>query len=313
MRTRSCLQYLVAALAMVAVAGCSGEEPRGDPSHPSAHSFGLMSVTYTHDWQADGIAERNLELTTTAQFVRYSALERAQVARLLALPLDPDADLPERDTCKLYDLTVDLGEQGGLEQSETATVDLLEAGDLTVETSGNTLKLEPRHFPGLLPFISGVAYGEAQNNHAAKSGRVHVSASGGDAVGAFRVDAASPQLPRIGELAGQRPTHEPTLASEQRLNLDWAKAGDTRLDEDVLYIEARVPSATKRDLVLRCSPHDDGTFTIGRADLSNLIRNKRGRLVIELVRLRRTFFAARGLDSGELRIAVRDRTSLELR
>jgi hypothetical protein len=314
MCTRNYLR-LLAALAMLIGAGCSGEEPQGDPSNPSAHSFGLMSVAYTHDWQADGatgLSQQDLELTTTAQFVRYSALERTQVARLLALPLDPDADLPARDACKLYDLTVDLGEEGGLDQSETATVDLLEAGDLTVETSGNKLKLEPRHFPGLLPFISGVAYGEAQSDRAAKSGRVHVSASGGEAVGAFRVDAASPLLPRIHKLAGEGP-REPTLRIDQSLSLSWATPTDeNRLDEDVLYIEARVPSA-KRDLVVRCSPSDDGRFTIGASELAKLASKAGQRLVVELIRLRRTYFAARGLDSGELRISVRDRTSLKLR
>ena len=314
MRYLKSLPSAVALAAVVALGACSGEEPAGDPSSSAAHSFGLMSVSYTHDSlnsSADG-----LELTTTAQFVRYSALERKQVARLLALPLDPDADLPASDHCKLYDLTVDLGEQG-LEPADSATVDLLEAGDLTVETSGGTLKLEPRHFPGLLPFISGVAYGEAQSDRAPKTGRVFVSTPGGEAVGAFRVDAPSPELPRIRQIAGGTPDREPVLSQSQGLAVSWRPAEEaSRHDEDVLYLEARIPSG-KRDLVLRCSPRDDGSFTIAAQELDTL-RNNRSkladhRMVVELIRLRRSYFAARGLDSAELRITVRDRTSLQLR
>ncbi len=316
MHARSILSFLLS-LALVSVAplwGCSsGEEPMVDPAHPAAHSFGLMAVGYTHDWQADADAPEGLELTTTAQFVRYSALDRSQVARLLALPLNPDADLPGVDTCRVYDLTIDLGGAGGLDGRDTATVDLLEAGDLEVETSSGTVKLAPRHFPGLLPFISGVVYGEAQSDHATKTGHVHVGASGGETVGSFRVEGKSPVLPKIATLGGEVPAREPIIGGAHDLALRWARpSADLQQDDDVFYVEVRHPAA-KRDLVLRCTPKDDGRFAITAADLGKLMNGVRGRVVIDLVRVRRTFFAARGLDNGELRVMVRDRASVTLR
>lgn len=305
------MPLLTLGLAGLLSGGC-GSEDLPDVGTEAAHSFGLMSVNYTHDWQSGTTEQRGeLELTTTAQFVRYSALDRPQVSRLLALPLDPATDLPPVDSCKLYDLTVDLGEQSGLDQgSETANVELLEAGDLRVSTSGTSVKLEPRHFPGLLPFISGVVYSEVQSDSARRAGRVSVSASGGETVGAFQVEAASPALPRVEALAGEQPQGEATLRAGDAIDVRWSAS---TVRDEVFYLEARYPAA-KRDLVLRCTPRDDGRFTIGAPELAKLgAATKGNKLVVELARMRRSTFAARGLDQGELRVSVRDRAGLIIR
>lgn len=294
-----CALALLPALALVA---CAGEPPAGEePNAPQAARFGLISVTYGHDWAETG---QGMLLTTAAQFVRYSDLNREQVGRLLALPLDPERDLPALDRCRLDDLSVDLASSVPTEP-ESGSVELLEAGDLQVQTQGRDIRLTPKHFPGLLPFISGVVYGEAEATLVESAGRVRASSAGGEAVGAFVAQLASPGLPRLLEVAGSEPAQPIAQARDRDLTLRWAHPTDAQ-PGDVLYLELRF-SRGQRELALRCRPQDDGSFAIPQPFLVEV----GGQAVLELCRLRRTLFAANGLDQAELRVTVRDTVSLQ--
>ena len=295
---------------LVLSAGCSGPEGLGDDApHGDQGRFGLVSVSYDHDWSH---GEEATPLTTSAQFVRYSALDRDQVARLLALPLDPGRDLPSLDRCKTYSLSADAAAEVALEGDETGSVELVEAGDLRIRTDDKSVTLSPRHFPWLLPFISGVVYGEAQSSTVKKVGLVTVSADGGEAVGAFAVQTSSPALPRIIKVGGVQPSALVTVR-QGPLALTWAGAGaagqdavvETDASADVTYAELRF-QRDKRDMVLRCRVQDDGSFDLPLAGVAA------GRVTLDLVRLRTTQFSASGLDQGELRVAARDRVSLAL-
>jgi len=151
-----CVFPLVLALSW----GCSGPEGLEDGGLEAQKGrFGLVSVSYDHDWSDSGQA---LLLTSTAQFVSYTAMDRDQVARVLALPLDPESDLPSPESCKRYDLSVELFTDE-VDPNKPRNVELLEAGDLRIQTEeGKLVVLAPRHFSWLLPFISGVVYGESQ-------------------------------------------------------------------------------------------------------------------------------------------------------
>jgi hypothetical protein len=294
-------------LLTVVLVGCSGPDGLYDDEDASPGEqgrFGLVYVSYDHDWAESGAAA---VLTTTAQFVRYSAMHWEQVARLLALPLDPDRDLPELEQCKTYDLSVDVMAEEALDAEETGSVELLEAGDLRIQTDGQTVNLSPRHFPWLLPFISGVVYGEAQNSVVNKVGAVKVAAEGGEAVGAFSAQVASPELPRLVRVGTTEPS---ALITAQRgaLALRWAPADDAA-KADVTYAELRYAKG-KQDLALRCRVKDDGLFDLPASLMTEVLS---GKATLEVVRLRRTFFNATGLKQGELRVAVRDRASLELK
>jgi hypothetical protein len=266
-----------------------------------AARFGLISVTYGHVWAETG---QNMLLSTGAQFVRYSAMNRDQVARLLALPLDPDRDLPPPDRCKLYDLSVDLAAAPAAEGEDQGSVELLEAGDLEVQTVGRAVTLAPKHFPGLLPFISGVVYGEAEATLVETVGKVRASTTGGEAVGPFAAQLSSPELPRLIQIGTGGPGQGLALARDRDLPLRWQVSPDPA--GDVVYVELRFGRGG-RDLAVRCQPRDDGAFEIPQAMLSDVS----GRVTVELARLRRTFFSATGLDQGELRVTVRDIATLE--
>ncbi len=115
--------------------GCSGPEELDTPtSFEQKGRFGLVYVTYDHDWSED----KTILLNSTAQFVQYTAMAREHVAKLLALPLDPEKDLPPEEQCKLYDLSLDLVADDSIEKP--GNVELLEAGDLQIQTAeGRTI------------------------------------------------------------------------------------------------------------------------------------------------------------------------------
>lgn len=299
--------------ALCALVACSGG-PDGDEATTSpAKSFGLMSVTYTYDraLSAKDADASDLELLTTAQFVRYSALKRGQVERLLALPLDP-SKLPAEESCKVEDLTVELEEEGMLdEQAEPANVELLEAGNLRVETgTGAKITLVPKHFPGLLPFISGVVYGEAQSDGVAAASAVLAATEGSEVVGAFSVRAESPALPRVQSIASQPLDAPIVLRKGDPAQLRWEAVRGA--ENDVLYVEVRMVDAP-RDEVLRCRLRENGSFTLPGDLLAELGHNKAGKLQIDLARLRRASFTTSGLERGELRVTARDRVMVELK
>jgi len=289
-------------LPLALVMACSGADMLEEDAALGGHGrFGLVYVSYDHDWAESGDA---VVLTSTAQFVRYSAMDREQVARLLALPLHPDRDLPALDRCQVYDLSVDVVAEETLENEETGSVELLEAGDLNIQTEERTVTLSPRHFPWLLPFISGVVYGEAQSSAVEKVSGVKASAAGG-AVGSFTAQVTSPELPRLLQVGAAEPAPLVNVASDEPLAVRWSTAASG--GADVTYTELRYTRG-KREMALRCRVRDDGAFELPVASLAELS----GKVTLEVVRLRRSFFDTAGLDNGELRLAVRDTVTIEL-
>lgn len=285
--------------------GCSGGPEMGDESAWESHSVGLLSVTYGHDWSKDGA---ELLFTASAQFVRYTAIDQVQVARLLGLPLDPEKDLPPEDTCRIYDLTVDPNIEGTIEDTERGNVELLEAGDLQVETLNGVISLFPRHFPGLLPFVSGVVYGEALSTEVKKISGVKIFSQGGEEVGAFNVEQAeSFVIPRLIQVGGRNLNREVIeMEKDKKMSLVWNASGS---QDSVTYIEMELSEETS-DFVLRCTLLDDGEFDIPPSILTEMIPNVPNEFVLDINRINRKFFSATGLDQGELRVVVRDRVTV---
>jgi hypothetical protein len=295
-----------AAWLVALLAACSGGEAIEDTGTAAEGSFGLMSVTYEHD-SSEGTGE-GLLLTSRAQFVHYSSMDAERVGRLLALPLDPTRDLPATDTCRVFDLTLDVEQDDHFDQEEAGHVELLEAGQLRVETASGLVTLIPRHFPGLLPFISGVVYGEGDPAQVEELGTVAVSSDGGEAVGAFTARAGSPALPRLLQVGSLTPDQSLVVARGADLSLRW-RASDT--PDELTYLEV-LYSKARRDLALRCRLRDDGQFEVPAPLIEEAAQATGGRLALELARMRQTAFSASGLDTGELRVTVRERAPLQV-
>lgn len=299
--SRIAMTVLVAAT----LGACSGEQPGTEDSGLSEASFGLMSVTYDHTAVSDDANADQLLLNTRAQFVRYTAMDRDHVGRLLALPLDPSRDLPQIDQCHTYDLTLDIADDDQ-DRADTGHVELLEAGQLRIQTDSGTVQLTPRHFATLLPFISGVVYGEAQSTEEQRLGQIKVNSRGGETVGAFSASSAAPALPRLLGVDGSVPRANLAHSRSRDLAISWQPTKSAR-PGDLTYVELRYTRG-KREQALRCRPRDDGQFDIPATLLSSLS----GNYTLEIVRLRRSPFTADGLDRGELRVSVRELIALSI-
>lgn len=298
------LTPIVPVLSFVISVACSGDEGLGaDAGLTSEARIGLVSVGYEHDWMEN---HDSALLTTTAQFVRYMDMDGDRVARLLALPLDPNRQLPAMDMCQTYDLSIQLATEATPGVDEAGYVELLEAGDLTIETDGTAVTLYPRHFPGLLPYISGVTYGEARASLVERGQRVMATSSGGESVGPFEASITSSNLPRLIRVGGNQPSNLLEIHAANPLMLEW-EAG-TKLTGAITYIELRY-SLGKRDLALRCRVQDDGAFIIPAEAMSEV----RGRTRLEITHLQKASFMALGLEQGELRVTVKDAAELNIR
>lgn len=286
--------------------GCSGEVGLDDGSVGVQETrVGLVSVNYVHSWDNRHGAAL---MTSSAQFVRYSDMQHDQVARLLALPLNPQRELPDVDRCEIFDLSIDLADHAAQETEEQGYIELLEAGDLQVKAQDQTISMLPRHFPGLLPFISGVTYGESQTTLlSGEANFVEMRSSGGESVGPFTVRLGSPRLPGLTRLASQVPTSSVTLPPGTALPLEWKPSTSVDRHQQLTYVELRY-KVGRRDQVLRCRLADDGKYEIPATVLSTI----HGRVLFSLNRMRRSSFSASGLQRAELRVTVQDTATLQL-
>lgn len=284
--------------------GCSGDPGLDEDAHQGGdRSFGLLTVQYLAEGPAaelePGVQPAGLEVTATAQFVRYSAMETEQVARVLALPFDPLHDLPAIDTCGVYHLSTDLTEQD-VEGEQSAEVELLEAGELAVD-AGSNLVLVPKYFPGLVPFVSGVVYGEAQATQAGPPHRVTAVSAGSEAVEAFRAEGISPEPLSLEPLANTPP--------EQGISLRWQANSGRPSATEVAYIEIK-PAHSDGQRAVRCRMLDDGAFEVDAEVLAVLQGDGRRQLMLEAGRVRQMPFSAEGLDSASLRLSATERLPL---
>lgn len=302
MQTNKSTQLLVLLVALffaLQQVGCSDAPSEELDASLAEGSFGLMSVTYEEQAGQIGAESTGLALNARAQFVHFAAMDAEHVARLLALPLDPSRDLPELKACGTFDLSVDISRDNRA-GDDPGHVELLEAGDLSVETAEQVFKLRPRHFPGLLPFITGVVYGEARAAQAQGRAQVRVRGAGGDGVGAFDARLQSPAVPRIATVDDKPLAPDAALLSlsaQRGLRLTIA-AGEA---STTTYLELRFRRG-ERELALRCRPNQAGVeFVVPAAQLAQLPKDVRS---LELVRMRRKPFVADGLDQAEIRVSA---------
>jgi hypothetical protein len=285
--------------------GCNGGQELDAESANSGASFGILSVSYVHDWSNDG---GEFLLNASAQFVRYAAFDRAQVGRILGLMVDPAAELPGPDQCRLYEVS---GDDGRSADGELGSVELLDAGEISLGTPNEEVTLLPRHFPGLLPFISGVIYGDGERvSFEGSTGSLSAASNGSAEVGKFTAQlAASPALPRLLGIGGQRAAEQTRIAFDRDLVIQWDASRASA--QDLTFIE--ISQVRGSDWNLRCRVSDDGSFSIPFAQLQQLKVADGEKVDLVISRLRREAFDAPGLNQAELRLALRDRATIRVR
>ena len=143
------------ALALVfAAAGCTGRDGVRDAGE-SVRGLVRVDLSYTH--AAGRRRQSTSRFDAQARFVRYRAFDAASVPTILGFA---DFDGVPLDGCKVSDGTAELDSALAADAvAPTAEVALLDAGSLELRGPVDRAAITPRHYPELVPFVSGVVYG----------------------------------------------------------------------------------------------------------------------------------------------------------
>jgi hypothetical protein len=182
-----------------------------------------------------------------------------------------------------------------------AAVQMLDAGELLIHVSGQTIRVAPRYVPEILPFVSGVVYEtEAQALDPLEGDDSFIAAFGGQQIGRFLAPAEVPATPRILSLNGAAPEARPRIERDSDLAVTWTADAAPR-GAVALVIAAETGPA------LRCLAADSGRFVIPRDAMARGFESIRsGPLTLAVERTRRTPFSTPGLDAAEIEVTVRD-------
>jgi hypothetical protein len=283
-RMARCLLGMALGLLVWLPLACGGTGELRDASQVGG-SFARVALTYVH--QHDDPPSL-LRLETEALFVRYRNAEADGIEALLGT--SPAGGELKRGECRLVDRQARYGAAFNPEGPD-AEVMLLDAGDLTLRLPAGPVSLSARRYPELVPFVSGVYYGEqdtASEGEPALGGELGVVSAGGPEVGPFAVTVAAPlELPLA--------TATPTAAG---LEVRWPAASEAegvRID----VRGARGDGARS----LSCAVADDGLQVIGGASLAELGTRE---LSVSVARVRRQPFIAAGVSGGEVLVVARD-------
>jgi hypothetical protein len=274
-----------------AAAGCTGRD-QGHDAGEMARGLVRIDLTYTH---VAGAAEARFD--AQARFIRYRAFDSASVPTILGFT---DFDALPLDVCKVSDGTTEL-DSALAPDSAGADVALLDAGRLDIRGPIDRAALTPRHYPELVPFVSGVVYGgEDVGALALGLGQPYqVSGDGGAEVGAFATTVTAPRaFPNL--------VVEP-LHRGSDLDLRWSGDG---AGLEPLLVEVKWSSRAGTRTV-RCRARDNGFFSIPRSAFDGLPATMAATsATVTATRLARSALFAPGAGRGELSLALRDSTPL---
>ncbi len=175
--------------------------------------------------------------------------------------------------------------------STVGHVELLEAGDISVNVAGNTTTLAPRAFPTVTDRVSGVMYTTRDRSEPLPAAAHYtIQTSGGLSVAPLTLEADAPS-PLANVTVGGLPLSEVGgLSTSQPVDVTW-NAG---APGDIVYVELSHIDGSSSTL---CSFRDDaGSGTI---PASSVAPSQNGRL--SLHRLHERMFTGAGLQDVELR------------
>jgi hypothetical protein len=281
--------------ALFFAAGCNGRDVTRDAGD-SARGLVRIDLAYTH---VAGSPE--VRFDAQARFIRYRAFDNASVPTILGFT---DYDALPLDGCRVSDGTTELDLALAPDSAgPAAEVALLDAGRLDLRGPIDRAALAPRHYPELVPFVSGVLYGgEDVDALALALGQTYqVSGDGGAEVGAFATTVTAPRaFPGL--------VVEP-LHRGSDLDLRWSVEG---AGSEPLYVEIKWSSRAGTRTV-RCRARDNGFFGIPHADFEGLPAGMMATsATVTATRLARAPVIAPGAGRGELSLALRDAAPLQV-
>jgi hypothetical protein len=289
------------ALALVfAAVGCAGRDGARDAGD-TVRGLVRVDLSYTH---VAGAPASDVRFDAQARFVRYRAFDSASVPTILGFA---DFESLPLDGCKVSDGTAELDEALAPDTvAPTAEVSLLDAGRLELRGPVDRVAITPRHYPELVPFVSGVVYGGDELSPVALGlGQTYqVSGEGGAEVGGFTAQVTAPRsFPSLAAPAIP-------LVHGSDLELRWAT--EPAPTAEPLLVEVKWSSRAGTRAV-RCRVRDDGAFSIPHDAFDQLRAN--GPLTsatVTATRLSRGTLFAPGAGRGELTLALKDVAALQV-
>lgn len=201
---------------------CASEAPTA-PSEEQARSYSVISVDRNDPASTDSAGSAS----AVARFISLPAF--ASTARALQVA-GAALDLPAVDTCQgsdAPDLAPPPAKQDPLE--------LMEAGDVTIDAAGTVTPLVPHAFPSVGTFASGVLYATRDRASSALPAGVtySVAASGSPQLGPIRLVAEAPQVPSQISVSSVALKDVTEIHTAKPIELSW-QAGALG---DVVYAE----------------------------------------------------------------------------
>jgi hypothetical protein len=268
---------------------CGGTGELRDASQAGG-SYARVAVGLVHRHD-DPVAQMRLE--TEALFVRYRNAEADGIEALLGSSPGGELRLGE---CRVSDRQARYAAAFNPDGPD-AEVMLLDAGDLQVKIPSGPVSLAPRRYPELVPFVSGVFYGDkdsVSDLDGALGSELTVSSAGGPEVGPFAVSLTAP------------PDVPLTLVTPLPAGLDLRWTGDR--EPEGVRIEIRAASGDG-SRALTCTAPDDGAFLVAAAMVAELGARD---LQVSVARARRQPFVAAGVSGGEVLVTARDVSEVTL-
>lgn len=244
--------FLAATGCSAVVAGAPSED--SDAQSTSVTGVIVVDRTVTSDDATRGEA--------SARFVKMRGVIDDGALRLASASLD----LPPIGECaKAQD------------QASSRAVELLDVGQISIESSGQHVLLAARQVPDVVDLVSGTMYSARIDEQTMPSGSdVAVLVAGSTDVPAFSVRATAPDAPTAVHV---------TALDASNIELTWTPGSDA------IYVVA----GSTRGGALTCSFDDDGRAILPASALNA----DEGSLAVH--RVRREKLSIPGLDGGELR------------
>lgn len=275
------MRACVAAPLLLALA-CSGSTASYTSDADRGTTHAIVTVERRDALGASGVSQAK----AFASFVRTPPdVDAAAVTRVTGL----DLDLPEVGECSRSGSGRD-----SLALSPLRRVELLAAGDVSLETPLGRVELAPHAFPAVTDVVSGVVYTTRDRAATLPAGEPYaLSAGGGPFLSPLAVSAEAP--PALDEVALDGEPLTGTSAFLRRdTELSW-KAGSAR---DLIYVRLSGGDATQG--ATTCAFRDDagrGTLPVSAVPRSSPVQ-------LSLHRLRSVALGSTpgdGIDVGELR------------
>jgi hypothetical protein len=250
---------------------CSGETGGATPGEERTVR-GFVSVERSLD-----AGEETRSATSAARFV--DAPDNGSAAALLALA-GLTEELPRAGECRMAGFNAESAVlNDGVTSDLAETVELLDAGDVSIAADGTQRRLAPHAFPDVSGFVSGVMYTSRDRAEAGLPANVSytITTSGTAWLPALSLSATAPRDLEQVTVGGVPLAELAQISLKKPMDLTWS-VGEA---EDQVYAELVTTEAT-----LLCAFRDDaGSGSIAATDLGRLGATETAKLSMHRARI----------------------------